>query len=298
MEFNEITIESKSLFDRYMRMYNPQASELTFTNLFMWRNFYKTRYAEVNGFLCIVSAPDDGEPFAFMPIGQREGEGFVETVKALQSYFERRCWVLKFKRVVESELECFKDLTAKGEDVDFEMDNSDYVYMTSELTGLKGKKYDGKRNHINKFKKLYEYEYVVLEEKYIDECMRIMEEWCLEKKCAHGNNGYCEKLANIELLANYASLECKGAIVKVNGRFEGFTAGEMLNGDTAVIHIEKAKSSINGLYTFINQQFCEHEWQEAEYVNREQDLGEEGIRRAKLSYHPVKMVKKYSITIV
>jgi hypothetical protein len=160
---------------------------------------------------------------------------------------------------------------------------------------LKGKKYDGKRNHINKFKKLYEYEYIPLKEEHLDECCRITEAWCSERSCDEHKGLYCEKLANFELIKNFRALGCKGALIKVNGRFEAFTIGEMLNSDTAVIHIEKANGSINGLYTYINQQFCLNQWHDAKYINREQDLGSEGLRKAKLSYKPVNFIDKYSI---
>ena len=101
-----------------------------------------------------------------------------------------------------------------------------------------------------------------------------------------------EKKANIELLNNYEALGCHGCLIKVNGSFEAYSIGEMLNKDTAVIHIEKANTKIKGLYQFINQQFCEKQWANALYINREQDMGVEGLRKAKLSYNPVELIEK------
>ena len=174
---------------------------------------------------------------------------------------------------------------------------SDYLYNSSDLIGLRGKKYDGKRNHINKFNRMHTYEYVPLECSLLDECIRIMEEWCAEKNCNCQDGDYCERLANMELLKNFKVLGCKGALIKADGKFEAFTVGEMLTGDTAVIHIEKAKSSIDGLYTLINQQFASREWSGTTYINREQDLGKEGMRKAKLSYHPVRLIDKYTVYV-
>jgi len=199
--------------------------------------------------------------------------------------------------VAEEDLIYFKDFVSSDEGIVFDRNNSDYIYLTEDLINLRGKKFHSKKNHINKFKKLYEYEYVRLDGGFVDECLRIMEEWCAAKGCDCRKEGYCEKLANIELLNNYGDLGCKGALIKVNGRFEAFTVGEMLNMDTAVIHIEKANSQIDGLYAFVNQQFCEKEWGDTTYINREQDLGVEGLRKAKLSYNPVKMVNKYTIHV-
>ena len=200
-----------------------------------------------------------------------------------------------FKRISQDELKYFSGVGVPENSFVYDRDNSDYLYNTSDLIGLRGKKYDGKRNHINKFNRRYTYEYIPLECSLLDECSRIMEEWCGEKGCDCQDGDYCERFANMELLRNYKTLGCKGALIKTDGKFEAFTVGEMLNEDTAVIHIEKAKSSIDGLYTLINQQFTLREWSGTTYINREQDLGEEGIRKAKLSYHPVRLIDKYIV---
>jgi uncharacterized protein len=296
IEFKKINLEDKALFDRYLYQYQPQISEMTFTNLFMWRYFYKFRYAEINGYLCLISVPEEGTPYAFMPIGEINAENFTKTILQLKDYFVKNEWKLLFKKVAESELSNFKAFTTDDELV-FDRDNSDYIHLTEDLSNLAGKKFDGKRNHINKFKKLYDHEYVTLGEEHMDECHRIMDEWCAERDCKDHKGLYCEKLANLELLNNYVKLGCTGALIKVDGKFCAFTVGEMLNSNTAVIHIEKASSQVNGLYTFINQQFCKREWQSSMFINREQDLGKEGLRKAKLSYNPYKMINKYTVNI-
>ena len=295
MIFTEITLKDKQLFDRHLKLHNPQVSELTFTNLFAWRNFYRFKYAEINGLLCIIAKPCGSEPYALMPIGSLDSEVFEDTYKELRDYFRQMGWKPVFKKIAHDELVYFKTHVNSDEDMVYDRDNSDYLYSTMDLIHLKGKKYDGKRNHINKFKSKYDFSYVPLDCSLIVECSRIMEEWCREKNCNCQEGDYCERQANMELLKNLRYLECKGALLYVNGRYEAFTAGEMLNGDTAVIHIEKANTAIPGLYTIINQQFLEKEWKDAAYVNREQDLGLEGMRKAKLSYNPLKMVDKYTV---
>ncbi len=297
LDFAEISINDKAIFDRYLKQYNPQVSELTFSNLFMWRNFYRLRYAQAEDVLYVISVPEKGEPFAFMPIGAGDGDGLEKALEELMNYFRCKGWELRLKRVPEEELGRFTGLEKYKMEYDLDRDNSDYLYLAEDLYRLSGKKFDGKRNHINKFKKQHEFEYVPLSPQYLEECLRIMDEWCAERDCDEHRGLYCEKLANTELLNNMEALGYKGALIKVDGRFEAFTAGEMLNGDTAVIHIEKATGKIQGLYTLINQQFCEKEWKEAKYINREQDLGLEGLRKAKLSYNPVKLVNKYTISI-
>lgn len=295
MDFAEITLHDKYEFDRLIKQHKPQISEMTFTNLFAWRHYYKFRYTIKAGLLCIVSVPQKGEPFAMMPAGNINEENFAEAFSALKEYFKSKSWRFAFKKITSDELRYFKNRIPSEASVVYDRDNSDYLYNTQDLITLRGKRYDGKRNHINKFKKQHTFEYVQLECSLLDECSRIMEEWCREKNCDCEKGDNCERLANQELLKNFKTLGCKGALIKVDGSFEAFTAGEMLNENTAVIHIEKAKSSIDGLYTIINQQFAEKEWSASAFINREQDLGQEGMRKAKLSYQPVRLIDKYAV---
>ncbi|MGI6668928.1 MAG: DUF2156 domain-containing protein [Acetivibrionales bacterium] len=295
MEFSEITLGSKAEFDHYISLHNPQISELTFTNFFTWRHFYRFRYSVISDLLCVISVPCRGEPFAMMPLGDVNGENFSEAYSRLKKYFDEKGWRLVFRKITARETEFFKERVASEASIVYDRDNSDYLYRTDDLINLRGKKFDGKRNHINKFKKLYTYEYVPLGYQLLDECVRIMEQWCADKDCECRNGEYCERKANLELLENFGALDYKGALVKVDGVYEAFTAGEMLNENTAVIHVEKARSSVKGLYAFINQQFAEKEWPGTTYINREQDLGLEGMRKAKLSYHPVRLIEKYTV---
>lgn len=294
LNYRDIILEDKAIFDKYLRSYNPLSSELTFTNFFMWRSFYQFKFTEINGLLSIISVPKEGLPYAIIPIGEIAGDNFTKTIAEIKSYFEAFQWKLQFKKVSENELQLFSGLTSE-QNIVLDMDNSDYVYLSQDLISLHGKKFDGKRNHINKFKKLYEFEYVTLSEEYLQDCYQIMEDWCTERECKLHSQLYNETKATLELLNNYSVLGCTGALIKVDGKFSAFTVGEKLNVDTAVVHLEKADSKINGLYTIINQQFCQHEWQDVIYINREQDLGIEGLRKAKHSYNPVKMIKKYTI---
>ncbi|MFA6308911.1 MAG: phosphatidylglycerol lysyltransferase domain-containing protein [Clostridia bacterium] len=297
MEFVDIAIDDKDIFDKYLKIYNPQESELTFTNLFIWRHFYNIKYAVINDLLCVISIPSSDKPFAFFPIGDASKNDIEPAVLEIKKFFENKGWKPQLKRVPEEKLQYVRKIVADETFIAYDMNNSDYVYRSNDLISLRGKKYDGKRNHINNFKKLYDYEYKTIDESLLDECKRIMDRWCAEHSCEDHKEFYCEKLANIELLNNYERLGVKGTIIMVDGVYEAFAAGEMLNTDTAVIHIEKANSKINGLYTYINQAFAQKEWADAEFINREQDLGVEGLRKSKLSYNPAKFVKKYIISL-
>lgn len=297
LSFKEISIGDKALFDSYLKRYSPQVSELTFTNLFMWRKLYKFRYCEISGSLCIGSFRSREEAFMFMPVGLFEPDLFINILTDLKNYFEAKGMALVFKRVPEEDIHKLSNLPAGKVDYHIvpDRDNGDYVYLQKNLAELPGKKYDGKRNHINKFNKLYKFEYVTLDAGLINECSRISREWCVAKNCRGHIDLFCEKIAVHELLKNYEKLQCTGALIKVGERYEAYTIGEMLNEDTAVIHIEKANVAIEGLYTLINREFCRNAWQNVAFINREQDLGHEGLRKAKLSYNPVRLINKYTV---
>jgi hypothetical protein len=295
MEFSEITLNSKYLFDKYLKKHDPQISELTFTNFFAWRYYYRFRYAVIADLLCVIAVPGKGEPYAMMPLGEVYEKNFEQAYDAIRSYFHERGWKLCFSRITRDELTYFRNRVADDASIVYDRDNSDYLYLTKDLIELRGKKYDGKRNHINRFKREHTFEYVPLECSLLDECTRIMEEWCRDKDCQCQEGDYCERSANLEILRHFRTLGCKGALIRVDGEFAAFTVGEMLNEDTAVIHIEKARGSVNGLYAVINQQFAEHEWGSTTYINREQDLGLEGMRKAKLSYQPLMLVDKFTV---
>src|SRR5690242_12205402 len=128
MGFAEIALKDKVVFERYLSKYNTQASELTFTNLFMWREFYKIRFTEFNGVLCIISVPEDAEPFAFIPVGDTSFHKFGEAILMLKEYFVKKGWQLKFNRVTDSGLSSFKELEGMDFEIVPDRDSSDYVY--------------------------------------------------------------------------------------------------------------------------------------------------------------------------
>lgn len=204
-----------------------------------------------------------------------------------------------FGRVEEKRLDELRLVYGSRMEAEYLASVSDYVYEASKLIDLSGKKLSGKRNHIHQFLRQYadDYEYVPVDESKLSECKRILDAWCdkNESESVHPDNS--ERVACYELFNNWSRLGVKGALLKVAGRFEAFTVGELLNRETAAIRIEKANSSINGIYTVINREFCAHEWNHVKYVNREEDMGIKGLRKSKQSYNPVSRVNKYLVKI-
>lgn len=179
-------------------------------------------------------------------------------------------------------------------------DQFDYVYHTSDLSNLAGDKYHKKKNHLNKFSRSYSFTYQPIQESHLGQCLALADIWCAERHCVEDFGLAGEWDAIKDILHHYPALQpqLQGAVILIDNQVAAFTFGEILNAQTAVIHIEKVNPKIPELYTVINQQFCEHAWQQIPLINREQDLGEPGLRQAKLSYHPTRLVEKYQIRLV
>lgn len=289
LDFKEITIDDKQVFDEYFALMQYDISEFTFTNLFMWRTPYKIRYAIQDGLLCIAGNDESGFPFYFMPAGRGDLDKVLNELLKTGFYKTRPFFKSLSGRMVE-ELEL-----ARPGVFDFKPNPSlfDYVYSSSDLINLKGKKYHSKRNHINKFMSLYSYNYIPFDASMADECVRIIIEWHSRGYCEGLHIPEIEKDAILDMLENCETLKFKGGVIKVDGKIVALTFGEKLNSNTAVIHVEKADTDYDGAYTMINQKFCEHEWIGMEFINREEDMDIEGLRKAKRSYHPVCMVEKF-----
>jgi hypothetical protein len=203
---------------------------------------------------------------------------------------------VKMARVPEEIISRF-DWKAEGFVAQFDRDQSDYIYLSEDLIQLKGRKYHRKRNHIKQFKEKYTYQYLPLTPELVSDCLRLQTEWCDLRQCEVIPGLHNESIAIKEAFSHFEALEVMGGVILINDRVEAFTLGEPLNRDTVVIHIEKANPSFDGLYPMINQAFLENHCSGYTYVNREQDLGEEGLRKAKESYFPHHMVNKYAITL-
>lgn len=300
MQWKEIELTDIDVFSKAFGNLKSQASEMSFNYMYMWRKNFNSKFTIINNMLCIISVSRMFPPFSFTPIplGGFSPEDFRKTVTDLKQYFESNGWNLIFGRVEESMLELFKEHLNNELKIILSANSSDYIYETEKLISLSGKRLSSKRNHISKFFREYgSFEYEEISPETVPECIRIFNEWCEKNdECNCEVPEECEKWACSELLNNWDVLPgLKGALIKVSGRFEAFTIGELLNEETAVIHIEKGNTDVTGIYPLINREFVARTFSNTRYINREEDMGMEGLRKAKLSYHPAKQVNKYII---
>jgi hypothetical protein len=290
LNFIPLTIDHKPEIDALLRQYPPLISEMTFTNLFIWRCYYQFQVASGQEFVTLRAQPQGANPFFFPPIGKGNTQSWV--LDCL-NFFENQGIPPRFERIpasLVSELSYFSGLQVVAD-----RDNSDYVYPISKLIRLSGNKYHTLKNHINRFNKKYTWEYLPLTPNLMEECLILQEEWCRSKKCVEHHNLLNEDQAIVEAIKKMNLLNYKGGVIRINKKVEAFTLGELLNPETVVIHIEKANPELPGLYPVLQQQFLEREWSLIPFVNREQDLGIEGLRKSKLSYHPEFMMDKFRL---
>jgi len=292
-----IEIKHKPLFDDYFKRFPPEISELTFTNLFMWRNHYDFLFAEWKNHLLIFSekflksyntcAINPDNVFFLPPIGQNPSKiirELFDTVKNIEIH--------RVPEVITEKINYNDALSDLNIEVLEDRNNWDYVYDKEAIINLTGNKSRQNRRWLNKFLNSYDYEFHSLGDEWIEKSKELQLKWCLQKGCDEDESLMEEQKAINEALNNFSQLDFMGGILCVEGECVGYTFGEMLNSDTLVIHIEKAHMEYEGSYQAINNLFLKNCCENAKFVNREQDLGISGLRRAKESYKPHHMVKK------
>ncbi len=291
--WNPIDLNDRVLIESYLRKKCYDISDLSFTNLFLWHFTRSISYKIKDNFLCIKTQYPNEEPFIFMPIGVGDLAGVI---KDLAFEFERKLIPFSIRSVDNTMKKELEETLPSYFDFSPSRDRFDYIYYSKELIELKGRKFHKKKNHINRFRELYNFQYESFCKDNIIELIDRYKEWFGEISDTVSQGLKNEYIGIVEALKNFDSLSCKGGIIRVDGTIVAFSFGEAINDNMVVVHIEKADTSFHGAYQMINQQFIENEWSGYKYINREEDLGVEGLRRAKLSYQPCTLLEKYIAT--
>jgi len=295
----KLTCTDKPTFDKFFGSRYYENSGYTFTNFFMWRKMRDYRWAIEDDVLYIFSSNE--EIFAaWQPIC--EPEKMQDAITKILRVAEEQRGDKKFMFVVVEKI--FADELARYPhakfDITAERDRFDYVYLAQDLINLSGRKFHGKKNHLNAFRKQYpDARYVSITEEIIPKCREELNNWSETHKRDNPDDpfiGY-EQAAIHEIFDHFDAFKLKGGAILINDKVVAFTFGERLNSDTAVIHVEKADPNVRGIYAAINQNFVAHEWADMIYINREEDMGIEGLRKAKESYKPVKLIEKFNATL-
>ena len=291
LSFREPCVEDAAWMNGLLRESGFRSSEYAFTTLFMWRRFYHNRIAQIGNTLFIQSQ-EGNDRFFLLPAG---GD-MRENLMLLRDYAHEQGYPLRLFVTDAAWLPRLEAWFPDGFDTVPMRDEFDYLYAVEDLATLQGKKYHGKRNHINSFSQQYQWTYEPITDSNTRDVLEMAGEWCRQKGNCQDEALHSEKCAIREALAHRKELSLTGGLIRVDGRVAAFTFASPINSEVADIHVEKALPEYAAAYAVINREFAARELRGYRYINRENDMGIEGLRRAKKSYQPAVLLEKFLCT--
>lgn len=289
-DFRKIELKDREWINELLKKSDFRGCEYSFANNFAWHRLYETKICRYKDFY-ISCSEKYGLRFTY-PAGEGDRK---ELFSALRRYAEERNCPLVVSSVLTENIALFEEyfpgeFTVSADEADF-----DYIYSAEKLRSLSGKKYHGKRNHLNRF---YEnnWSYSRLSEADFDECISFAVKSYNDNASYSDESAVGEQYAINTFFNYYNELGLFGGVVRIDGKVAGFTIGSRINSDTMDTHIEKAESGINGAYTAVMNEFAKDVSEEFAYINREEDLGIEGLRKSKRSYCPEFQIVKNTVT--
>ncbi len=297
LEFREITLQDKEHAENCLKKVNYHLCEHCFTDLFIWRGHYETKICFWNEFLFVkMKTTDEKKTMYLAPIG--DGDLF-SAIKMLEQDAKDNNIEFTMCSIAEEMKPKIESLYPDKYKYQTDESGWDYIYLSEKLQTLSGKKLQSKRNLVNRFMANYDgrwsYEDLCYENRH--DAFNFHIKWCEQNGCMRDNSFWGETCAIGSGLNHFDALGLKGGILRLDGNVIAFTFGSQASDDMFVVQIEKADSTINGAYQMINQQFVKRNCTHVKYINREEDLGLEGLRKAKRSYNPEMMGVKYCATL-
>ncbi len=281
-ETTEITLSLSCDLRRVLGGNRHGISEFTFAGLYLFRTHYEYRVSRTRCGKLVIHGVRDGRRFVSMPCGFPESPEELRELVTAHDYL---------KNASETDVQMHRSLfEASGYGVVADRNNFDYLYSAADIADLRGKKLHKKRNHVNGFLKEYAHAERPLDDQTVHDALSVLETW---REGREDEGDYAESK---EAVTRFDQLGLSGMVVYVDGAPVAFAVGEPLVTDYMyVVHVEKAVPGYRGAYQFVNKAFAEELVKRYEVINREQDLGEPGIRQAKMTYRPCGFVEKYRI---
>lgn len=314
LQFKDIELEDKEWVVELLSYSDYNATEYNFTVLYLWKDYFNTRICRHNDYLLIRSHPSWASGMHYiLPAGRGSDAEFKEVIELYREDAAQNKSPFCIFSVLPSQKQKLELLYPDKFTYTPLRDSYDYIYNAADLLYLKGKKYQSKRNHINKFKSTYNWEYELLNSSNLEECKQMARDWCAQfGGCADGKTLEAEADTVIGALDSMELFGLKGGVLKVDGKVVGFTLAERLNSDTLIVHIEKAFASVSGAYPTIANEFLKSLFTEFvgldrdnaqkddsellyKYINREDDAGNLRLREAKMQYHPAFLLEKFLV---
>lgn len=291
-EFKPITLECQDEFEKAHAACPQCTSDFSFANIWGWTDHYGLEIRLSDSGLIHVRQTKP-ELVYWAPIGNWFNADW-EKCELMQTPGT------KFTRVPEQLALHLKDIFGDKIEITENRDHFDYVYSVQELIELRGNRFHKKKNLYRQFMKKYDYEYREITADCVEEVLEMQLEWYrwqeennFSPALVAENEAIAKVLKEMDTIRNLT-----GGTLRVDNRIIAYTIAEPLGDDTIVIHFEKGNTYFKGVYQAINQMFLENNASDKKFVNREQDLGEPGLRKAKESYNPVHFMKKYEIEVL
>jgi len=292
-QFEFPTINDRKWMQPILSQSGNMGSEAAFGTLFIWSDTYFSKVCRFEDFMLLCSG---GNFHNYnLPIG---GANPYEAMEAIIEDAKEKGIPFKMWGITQDGVAELQELFPGRFEFELDRNGSDYLYETANLINLPGRRYHGKRNHLAQFARDYNWSYEDITPENIEDCRTVAHKWCeanggCDKESGSANEGCALKKA----LRFYKELELSGGLIRIDGEPVAFTVGAEINPQTFLLHFEKALDGYNGLYAAINHEFAVRHLEGYQYVNREEDLGLEGLRKAKLSYHPSLLLQKYLVTL-
>lgn len=303
---NDINVEDKNKLEEYLLAVDHESAAQCFSGLYMWRGIHDFCWEDIDGYLCVEGhyRPQQDEDrlvhYMFPPIpksGEFKVDELRRVIAKVQVMFAEAGESFMIKRLPGSMKPVFEEAFPEAEIVE-DRTYFDYVYSLEELVELRGKRFHGKKNHLNGFNKTYEHEIKAFDHSMVFEVLDLVDRINASRDDTPEDAAALryERDAMVDALENAEALGLIGCGIYIDDRMEAFAIGGKVSDKMITEHIEKANIQFRGAYGAINHAFCVMA-QEAGYtlVNREEDMGSENLRKSKLSYHPVKLVEKYHL---
>ncbi len=300
---NEITLDKKEELENFLNRYKHETSGLTFTSLYMWRKSNDFTFEVINDFLCVAGRSNfegfEEEPFVFplLPLnGECDAAKMKDALRVVMDRFKEMGKPYVMRLIPSHMIKHYTELMP-GKFLFLEdRANYDYVYRVDDLADLRGRSFHGKKNHVNKFNKELDgrYEVIPMSGDLAEEAIDLLKYIDAKKQVEGFEAAMLGEEANVlrDTLPHFEELGMEGTAIRIDGRLEAYAFGGPLGDDTIVEHIEKGNIDFPGIYQKINQEFCKAVQGKYEFVNREEDMGLEGLRKAKTSYKPCRMIEK------
>jgi uncharacterized protein len=281
-----ILLEDKPLLDRLFLELQPRISELTFANLFLFRVVHDYRLTQVGDAVVALAQGWDGSAYFLPPFSGDAGAAVRQLLaEGLTLYGADDPFLERYFPETDA-LEIVPD-----------RDNFDYLHLREEMAQLSGKNYHKKKNRVNYFMVRHRYTVEPYQPQHLEGALAVLEEWRRVRVAMGPSSLGGEVDGAAEALRLCSELGLSGVVLLVEGKVSGFALGEKLNDSTVVCHFEKGDLFMEGLYQLLDREFCRLLFTDCRYLNREQDLGELSLRQAKLTYHPVDLVRKYRVKL-